>query len=181
MYEKNTYKHASKCMKETGIQMYEKNRHTNVWKKTGIPTYEKIQAYKCMKKIYLYTGAMGSQLQRPGSMGVQCLSQGNLSRDKDVNCHPSGCQPTNPFFEWWVGIERPTLWLLDNHTHHWATAAQNTNIQMYEKNTHINTHTNIWKKHAYKWMTKTRIQNRIQMYDKNPHANVWQKHAYKHA
>jgi len=135
----------------------------------------KKQANKCMKKIYSYTGAMGSQLQRPESMGVKCLSQGHLSRDKEVNCHPSGCQPTNPFFERWVGIELPTLWLLDIHTHHWATAAQNTNIQMYEKNTPKNTHTNIWKKHAYKWMTKTRIKNSMQMYDKNPHANVWKK------
>ena len=38
---------------------------------------------------------------------------------------------------------------------------------------------NVWKKHAYKYMKKTRIQ----MYDKNPHkkshTNVWQKPAYK--
>ena len=57
-----------------------------------------------------------------------------------------------------------------------------TCIQMYDKNTH----TNVWKKHAYKCMTKTRIQmyeQNTQMYDKNTHTdmhtNVWQKHAYK--
>ena len=151
-----------------------------------------------MKKIYSYTGAMGSQLQQ------------------------------------WVGIELPTLWLLDNHTHHWATAAQNTNIQMYDKNTHTKSHTwqrmtktgamgselraqglwgysafpkgtsavtrrwtatplvfgqshsplshgcpeykykNVWQKHAYKiaykCMTKTHTKS---------HTNVWQKPAYK--
>jgi len=42
-----------------------------------------------------------------------------------------------------------------------------------------NTHTNVWQnqayKHAYKCMTKTRIQ----MYGKNTHTNVWQKHAHK--
>ena len=68
-------------------------------------------------------------------------------------------------------------------------------IQMYEKNTH----TNVWKKQAYKCMKKTRIQTRIQMYDKNAykhaykcmkktgiqmyekntHTNVWKKPAYK--
>ena len=56
-----------------------------------------------------------------------------------------------------------------------------TRIQMYDKNTH----TNVWQKrankHAYNCMTKTRIQNRIQMYDKNTHTNVWQKQAYKNA
>ena len=52
---------------------------------------------------------------------------------------------------------------------------------MYDKNTHINTHRNKCKKHAYKCMTKTSIQmydknaykciikTRIQMYDKNRH------------
>ena len=48
------------------------------------------------------------------------------------------------------------------------------------KKTHTNTHTNVWKKTAYKCMRKTRIQNRIQMYDKNTHTNmhpdVWKKH-----
>ena len=97
----------------------------------------------------------------------------------------------------WQGGELPPLQLLANQSFFWAvigdwianplvigwphspwaTAAPNTNIEMYEKNTHINinTHTNIWKKHAYKWMTKTRIQ----MYDKNTHTkshtNVWKK------
>ena len=33
-----------------------------------------------------YTGAVGSQSQRLGSMGVRCLAQGHLSRDKEVNC-----------------------------------------------------------------------------------------------
>ena len=117
----------------------------------------------------------GSQIQHPGSMG--CLAQGHLSRDKEVNCHPSSYQPTNLFFERWVGIE--PHWLLDDHTNHWPTATLNTNIQMFEKNTH----TNAWQKHAYKCMTKTRIKNRIQMYDKktytNMQTNVWKKHAYK--
>ena len=205
MYDKNTHtnvwqKHAYKCMTKTciqnRIQMYDNNTHINVWKKPRIQTLIQMygkNTYKCIKKTRTrmygkktsYTGAVGSQLQRPGSMGVQFLSQGHLSCDKEVNCHPSGC------------------W--DNHTHHWATAAQNTNIQMYEKNTHINTHTNIWKKHAYKYaykcMTKTRmqmyekkqayqcmrktcIQTRVQMCDKNKHTNtytnVWQKQAYKY-
>ena len=167
-----------------------------------------------------YTGVVGSQLQHPGSMGVQCLSQGHLGCDKEVNCQPSSCQPTNPFFELWVGIELPTLWLLDDHTHHCATANPNTNIkiyeknphtnvwkkrvqnviQMYDKNTHTKSHTNVWRKHAYKFMKKThkhaykcmkknthtnvwqkRVQNHIQMYDKKTrtqsHTNVWEKHA----
>ena len=51
---------------------------------------------------------------------------------------------------------------------------------MYDKNTHTNTHTNVWKKQAYKCMIKTRIQmcekkqayicmikTGIQMYEKN--------------
>ena len=142
-----------------------------------------------MKKIYSYTGVVDSQLQHPGSMG--CLAQGHLSRDKEVNCHAYNCLPTNRFVEQWVGIELPTLWLLDNQTHHFATANPNTNVKMYEKNTH----TNIWKRHAhknaykitYKCMTKTRIQ----MYEKKTlykcmtkthtksHTNVWQKPAYK--
>jgi len=75
-----------------------------------------------------------------------------------------------------------------------------TGIQMYEKNRHTNTHTNVLKKQAYKCitktrrqkriqvyekkqaykcMTKTRIQTRIQMYDKNTqtktHTSVWKK------
>ena len=50
-----------------------------------------------------------------------------------------------------------------------------TRIQMYEKNRHTNTHTNVWEKHSCKCMTKTRVQNSIQMYDKNPHTNVWKK------
>ena len=160
MYEKNTYK----CMKKTciqkyeqNIQMYEKNRNTNVLKKHKS---RKKQAHKCMKKICSYTGGMGSQLQRVGSMGVQCLSQGHLSRDKEVNCHASSCLPTNPFVEQWVGIEPPTLWLLDDQTHHCATANPNTNVKMYEKNRHKN----VWKKQAYKCMTKT-------------HTNLWKKQA----
>ena len=71
---------------------------------------------------------------------------------------------------------------------------------MYDKNRHTNTHTNVWKKHAYKCMTKTGIQmydknmhtnaykcmtkTGIQMYDKNrhtkTHTNVWKKQAYKY-
>jgi len=31
-----------------------------------------------------YTGAVGSQLQHLGSMGVQCLAQGHLSHDKEL-------------------------------------------------------------------------------------------------
>ena len=123
-----------------------------------------------------YTGAVGSQLQRPGSKGVQGLSQGHLCGDKEVNCQPSSCQPTNPFFERWVGFELPTLWLLDDHTHHCAMADPNTNRKTYGKNRH----TNVWKKHAYKGMTKTRIQTRIQMYEKNTDTNVWKKHTNTH-
>ena len=119
---------------QTRIQMYEKNSHT---------------------------GMVDSQLQRPGSMGVQFVAQLHLSRDKKVNYHPSICQPTNPFFERWVEIELLTLWLLDNHTHHWATVAPNTNVQMYEKTMHKmydkNTHTTVLKKHAYKRMKKILI------------------------
>ena len=49
-------------------------------------------------------------------------------------------------------------------------------IQMYEKNKHTNTHTNVLKKpaykHAYQCIKKTRIQTRIQIYEKNLHTNV---------
>ena len=53
-----------------------------------------------------------------------------------------------------------------------------TGIQMYDKDTHRNTHTKVWKKqaykcikkHAYKCMKKTGIY----LYDKNAY-----KHAYK--
>jgi len=69
------------------------------------------------------------------------------------------------------------------------------NTKLYDKITHTKSHKNVWQKHAYKCMTKTRIQmydkntykcmiksrtqNRIKLYDKNTHTNVWQKHAYK--
>ena len=141
-----------------------KNMHTNVWKKHGYKCVKKTykHAYKCMTKTrtQMYgkktSGAVGRQLQRPGSMGLQCLSQGHLSCDKEVNCQPSSCQPNNPFFEWWVGFELPTLWLLDDHTNHCATADQNTNIKIHEKNTHTNV-----------------LNKRIQIYEKSPHTNVW--------
>ena len=168
VWQNPAYKQAYKCMKKThtnthknvwiktGIQMYEKNTHTNthtnIWQKP---------LYKCMRKIYSYTGVVDSQLQRPGRMG--CLAQGNLRCDKEVNCHASSCLPNNPFVELWVGIEPPTLWLLDDHTHHCATANTNTNIKIYEKNTY----TNVLKKHAYKHAYK--------YMKKNMHTNVWQK------
>ena len=136
-----------------------------------------------------------------------CLAQGHLSRDKKLNCNASSCLPTNPFIEKWVGIEPPTLWLLDDHTHHCATANPNTNVKMYDKNTHTKSHTNVWKKtriHMYDKNTHTkshtnvwqkRIQNRInmyeekqaykcitkkriQLYDKNTHKNVWKKYSH---
>jgi len=61
-----------------------------------------------------YTRAVGSQLQRPGSMGVRCLAQGHLSRDKEVNCHPSSCQPTNPFLsgEWGLNRQPSGYWTI---------------------------------------------------------------------
>ena len=145
--------------------MYEKNRHTNTHTNV-LKKHAYKHAYKYMKKT-------------------------RIQMYDEVNCHASICQPNNPSYERWVGIELPTLWLLDDHTHHCATA--DSDIKM---------HTNVWqnhayihaykymkktriqmneKKHAYKCMTKTRLQNRIQMYDKNPHTNVWQKHTYKHA
>jgi len=112
-----------------------------------------------------------------------------------VNCHASSCLPTNPFVEQWVGIEPPTLWLLDDHTYQCATANPNTNVKMYEKNTHTNiwkrhackymtkthtkSHTNVWQKHAYRHAYKCMTKTRIQMYEKNRHTNIWQKHAYK--
>jgi len=183
-------KHAHKCMEKTGI--WQKHAYKIIFK------YMKKTRTQMYGKKISNSRAVGSQLEHPGSMGVQCLAQGHLSCDKEVNCQPSSCQPTNPSFEWWVGIELPTLWLLDDHTHHCATADPNTNIKIYGKNTHTNTHTNVWKKtciqmyernrhthtiiwqkHAYKCMKKTGIQ----MYDKNTHTNthtnVWKKQAYK--
>ena len=41
MYEKNAYKRASKCMKKTLLQMYEKKQAYQCMKKTGIQMYEK--------------------------------------------------------------------------------------------------------------------------------------------
>jgi len=94
-----------------------------------------------------------------------------------IQTHTFSCQPTNLFFERWVGIKLPTLWLLDNHTRPpqrktyklMIKTQIQTNIQMYYKNMHTNTHT--------KCMTKTCLQK----YGKNTHTNVWKKQAYKHA
>jgi len=156
MYDKNMHinvwkKQAYKCMKKTRIQMYEKNRHTNthtnVWKKRiqmyekkGIQKYEKNmhtnthtnvwkkQAYKCMIKTCIKCiKKTGIQMYDKNMLtNVWKKHAYKCSHDKEVNCYPSSCQPTNPFFEQWVGIELPTLWLLDDHTHHWATADPNT-------------------------------------------------------
>jgi len=54
-----------------------------------------------------------------------------------------------------------------------------TRIQIYE----WKTHTNVWRKdaykHAFKWMTKTRIQMNAKNTHTKSHTNVWEKHAYK--
>ena len=100
------------------------------------------------------------------------LLKGTSAVTRRCTATPQAVCQSNPFVEQWVGIEPPTLWLLDDHTHHCATANPNTNVKIYEKDTH----TNVWEKNAYKCMRKTRIQ----MYEKKQHTNVWQKHAYKH-
>ena len=134
--------------------MYEKNtitkNHKNVWK-------------KCAHILERWAANYSAQ----GVWGFNALMKATSA----VNSHPSRCQPTKPFFEQWVGIESPTLWLLGNNTHHWATTTTNTNIQMYEKNSH----TFVWEKQPYKCMIKTSIE----MYDKNTHTNVWKKQPYK--
>ena len=57
----------------------------------------------------------------------KCMKKTRIQMyDKEVYGHASSCQPTYPFIERWVGIELPILWLLDDHTHHWATADPNT-------------------------------------------------------
>ena len=92
------------CFFNTFVCMFEKNTHTNVLKKYAYKSmnktqmYEKKQAYKCMKKIHSYTGAVDSQLQRPGSIRVQCLAQGHLSCDKEVNCQPLQLSANQSFF-----------------------------------------------------------------------------------
>ena len=61
-----------------------------------------------------------------------------------------------------------------------------TGIQMYDKNTHTNTHTNVGKKPAYKCRKKTRIQmyekkTCIQMYDKKTRIQMSEKNMHTNA
>ena len=132
--------------------MYEENTHTNthtnVWKK---------QSYKCMKKIYSYTG---QPITAPREHGVPC------SRVP---------QP-------WQGGELPHLQLSAQQSFCWAVSGDWTANPLVTGLPHSPLRhgqpkhkcKNVWKRHAYKYMTKTRLQNRIQMYDKNAY-----KIAYK--
>ena len=169
--------------KKTCIQMYEENMHTNthtnVWKKHAYKCMTKTHTNMHTKKtgIQMYEKnilIMDSQLQRPGSKG--CLAQGHLSHDKKVNCNTSSCLPANPFCwavsgDWTANplvVRRPhsplchgqpkykckNVW--QKHAYKIAYKCMTkTRIQMYEKNMHTNTHTNGWKKPAYKCMKKT--------------------------
>jgi len=38
------------------------------------------------------TDAIHWSVGHPGRMGVRCLAQGHLGRDKEVDLHPSNCQ-----------------------------------------------------------------------------------------
>ena len=177
MNDKNTHtnthtnvwqKPTHKCMK--------KNTHTNVWQKHAYKIL-----YKCMRKtriqnrIQMYEKNLlileqwAANYSAEGAWGYSAFPKGTSAVTRRLTANPQAVSPPIPFFERWVGIELTTLWSLDYHTHHCATADPNTNIKIYERNTHAN----IWKKHAYKCMKKTRIQ----MYDKNTHTNVWKKHA----
>ena len=117
-----------------------------------------------MKKIYSYKGVVDSQIQRPG-------------------------MPCSRAPQPWQGGELPRLQLSAHQSLCWAVSGDWTANPLVIGRPHSPLRhgqpkykcKNVWKRHAYKCMTKTRIQNRRQMYDKNTHTNVWKKHAYKHA
>ena len=154
-----------------------KNRHTNVWQK---------HAHKRMKK---FTEILERWTANYSAQGVPC------SRAR---------QP-------WQGGELPRLQLSAHQSFCLAVSGDWTANPLVNGRPHSPLHhgqpkhrcKNVWQKHAYKCMTKSRKQTRIQiyekkaknvwikkglqmyekkglqMYEKKPHTNVWKKHAYK--
>ena len=178
-----------------------KNRHTNVWQK---------HAHKCMKKIYSNTGAVDSQLQRPG---VPCSRapqpwQGSELPCLQLSAHHyfcwavSGDWTANPLVIRWphspLRHGEPKYKCKNEWKKQACKCMKKTGIQIYDKNRHTNAwkktgiqmyeenmYKNVWKKEAYECMKKQAYKcmkkTGIQMYEKNTHTNVWEKHAYKHA
>ena len=83
----------------------------------------------------------------------------------------------------WQGGELPRLQLSAHQSLLWVMSGDWTANSLFIGRPHSPLrhgcpkykHTLVWEKHAYKCMKKTRIQTRIQMYEKNMHTNVWKK------
>ena len=165
MYEENAYKHAYKCEKKT--------MHTNVWQKqaykhaykfmkktciqTRIKMYEKKQAYQCMKKNR-HTNVWKKH-------AYQCMKKTRIQM----------CEK-NTRVEMFLGRSHD-CWHCIGSLSSWGRRKKRMKTLGMRKafwkfgQIFICIHTNVWQnpayKHAYKCMTKTCIQTRIQINEKN--------------
>ena len=149
VWQKHAYKIAYKCMTKTRIQMYDKNKHTNAYKcmeKTRIQMCEKNPAYICMIKTRIQ----------------MC--------EKNILIYWSGGQPITAPREApqpWQGGELPRLQLSAHQSFCWAVSGDWTANSLVIGRQHSPLRhgqpkckcKNVWKRHAYKYMTKTHTKS----------------------
>ena len=193
MYDKNTHtkshtnvwkKHAYKCMKKTGIQMYEKKQAFKWMSKN--PAYK--IAYKCMKKT-THTNVWQKHTYK---QAYKYMTKTRIKTyEKNILIYWSGGQPITAPKEYgvpcsrapqpWQGGKQPHVQLSAHQSFCWAVSGDWTANPLVIGRPHSPLRhgqpkckcKNVWKKQAYIYMKKKRIQ----MYDKNPHANIWKKYA----
>ena len=171
--------------------MYDKNPHTNVWKRHAYK-----HAYKCMTKTRIQTRIqMYDKNTHTNVWQKHAYKHAYKSMTKTRIQNRIQMYDKNAYKIAYKCMKK------NRHTNVW----KKTVIQMYEKNILIywsggqpitapreygvfvcmfssyicitkscfqnRIHDNVWQKQAYKCMTKTRIQ----MYEKNRHTNVWKK------
>ena len=161
------YKCMTKTHIQTRIQMYEKNRHTNVWQGDELPRLQ-LSAHQSF-----FWAVSGDWIANPLVIGRphSPLRYGQAKyKHKNIRTKPAyKCMKKNMHTNVWQKH-------LYKHAYKCMTKTRiQTRIQMYDKKqaykcmikTRTKSHTNVWQKHTYKHVYKCMKKTRIQMYDKN--------------